>query len=209
MTDLRKCIVYRNLKEMVEPEHTALVVWDVQNRLVNMIFNKEEFTQNLKGLIKQARNSNIPIIYSKIFPVPKEYESSFRTYLSLRRIGADDPKKLANFMQPGSPEAEIYSEVAPLDTDVVIDKPGTSFFIGTNLDYMLRNRGITTILWSGISTEHGISSSARDSACRGFYTIVVDDCVSSSDKEMHESALRILEKVCVVASSKDIISEWK
>jgi len=73
----------------------------------------------------------------------------------------------------------------------------------------MRNRGVNTILFTGVSTEIGIDPSARDSANRGFYTIVVEDCVSSSDKEMHESAIKILRKVCLVIPSQDIVKEWK
>ena len=73
---------------------------------------------------------------------------------------------------------------------------------------MLRNRGINTILFTGISTEMGIDSSARDSANRGFYTIVIEDCVSSPDKDMHESALRTLKSVCRVMPSIEIIKAW-
>jgi len=65
-----KSTIYKNLQEIVNPEHTALVVWDVQNALVNHSFNKDEFLQNLKALIQAARDSNIPIIYTKITPLP-------------------------------------------------------------------------------------------------------------------------------------------
>ena len=52
-------IVYESLKEIVEPEHSCLVVWDVQNGLVDRIFNKEEFMTNLKNFIEKLRNSLI------------------------------------------------------------------------------------------------------------------------------------------------------
>ncbi|MBM2824510.1 MAG: hypothetical protein HW402_174 [Dehalococcoidales bacterium] len=204
-----KRTIYQNLAEMVAPEHTALVVWDVQNGLANAIFNKVEFTKNLKSFIATARKINIPVIYTKITPLPRQYESAFRLYTQMKRAGVDDLEKLPPFMQPGSPESEIYPDVAPLASDVVLNKHTTSIFIGTHFESMMRNRGIKTILFTGISTEIGIDSSARDSANRGFYTIVVEDCVSSSDKESHESTLKVLKKVCVVAPSKDIAKEWK
>ena len=209
MKALGKSVIYRNLQEIVDPEHTALVIWDVQNALVNSAFNKEEFLQNLKLLIEAARSNKVPIIYAKITPLPRHYESSWRTYMFMKRYGVDDPEKLPPFMQPGSPESEIHSEVSPADNDVILNKHTPSIFIGTHFEYMMRNRGINTILFTGISTEIGVDSSARDSANRGFYTVVVEDCVSSSDKEMHESALRTLGKVCLVLPSKDIMKQWK
>ena len=55
----------------------------------------------------------------------------------------------------------------------------------------------------------GIASSARDSANRGFYTVVVGDCVSSWDREIHEMTLKVLERVCIVADSNELIKEWE
>ena len=126
----------------------------------------------------------------------------------------DEPEKLPSFLQPQVPESEIHfeipSEVSPLDNDVVINKHTPSIFMGTHFENMMRNRGINTILFAGISTEIGIDSSARDSSNRGFYTIVVEDCVSSSvSKEMHEAALKTLGVVCLIIPSNDIMKEWK
>lgn len=203
-----KSPVFRNLREIAGLEHTALVLWDVQNFLVNSIFNKEQFIQNLKSFVESARSNDVPIIYTKITPLPRQYESPFRIYTQMKRYGLDDPDKLPPFMQPGSPEAEIYSDFSPKPDDVVLNKHTPSIFIGTHFEYLMRNRNIKTILFTGISTEIGIDSSARDSANRGFYTVVVDDCVSSSDEELHKAALKTLRRVCIVASSRDIMKEW-
>lgn len=201
--------MYKSLKEIVGTDHTALVIWDVQNALVSSIFNKEEFLQNSKLLIKAARSNKIPIIYTKITPLPGDYESSWGTFMLMRRYGVDDPEKLPQFWKGATPESEIHNEVNPMAGDLIIKKHTPSIFIGTHFENMMRNRGINTILFSGISTDIGIDSSARDSANRGFYTIVVQDCVSSSDKEMHEAALKTLGRICLVLPSKDIMEEWK
>lgn len=201
--------MYMNLKEIIEPNHTALLVWDVQNLLVNGIFNKKEFLKKLKSLIEIARIKNIPIIYSKITPLPKDYESSFRTYMFMKRFRIKDPEKLPRFLVPGTPEAEIPSEVAPLDTDIIIEKNTASIFIGTNFEYLMRNKGIDTILFTGIATEFGVASSARDSCNRGFYTVVVEDCVSSFNQKHHEMTLEILKTICLVESSPNILKEWE
>ena len=201
--------MYMNLKEIVEPNHTALLVWDVQNLLVNGIFNKEDFLKDLKSLIEIARGKKIPIIYSKITPLPKDYESSFRTFMFMKRFKIKDPEKLPRFLEPGTPGAEIPSEVAPLDTDIVIEKNTASIFIGTNFEYLIKNKGIDTILFTGISTEFGVASSARDSCNRGFYTVIVKDCVSSFNQKMHEMTLEILKTICLVEPSQNIVKEWE
>ncbi len=209
MSTSGKPTIYRNLQEMVNPEHTVLVVWDVQNALVNRSFNKDDFLKNIKVLIKAARDSNIPLIYTKITPLPINYESPFRLYMQMKRSGITDLDKLPTFMSIGSPEAEIYSEVSPADNDIVLNKHTPSIFIGTHFENMMRNQGVDTIVFTGISTEIGIASSARDSANRGFYTVVAEDCVSTSNKEVHESTLKLLESICVVVPSQEIMKEWK
>lgn len=205
----QKPMLFTNLKEIVEPKHTCLVVWDVQNALVNSIFNRDQFLKSLKTVIAAARKNNVLIAYTKITPLPVSLESPWRLYMMMKRFGVDDPNKLRQWLVPGSPEAQIPDEVKPADDDLVLNKHTASVFIGTHFEYVLMNRGINTILFSGISTEIGIDSSARDASNRGFYTIVLDDCVSSPDKEMHDSALKVLHRVCLVMPSADVISQWK
>ena len=209
MTDRRRLEILTQLKDIVAPAHTALLVWDVQNALFDRIFNQEDFLKNTKRLIELARSRQIPIVYSKITPLPREYESPFRTYMFMKRLGMDDPEKLPQFMTPGTHEAEIQEEIAPRDGDFVFDKHTTSIFIGTHFEMMMRQRGVETILFAGISTEIGIASSARDSANRGFYTVVVGDCVSSSDREAHNMTLKILKRLCIVSESEALIKAWE
>lgn len=195
-------------KDIVDPAHTALLVWDVQNALFDRIFNQGAFLKNIKTLIEKARSLEIPILYARIKPLPMEYESAFRKYMFMKRLGIEETEKLPRFIVPGTPPAEIHDEVSPQEGDIVLDKHTASIFIGTPFERMMRQRGVKTILFAGISTEMGIASSARDSANRGFYTIVVEDCVSSWDREMHEMSLKVLERVCIVSTSEELIKEW-
>ena len=111
-------------------------------------------------------------------------------------------------MKPGGPEAEINATIAPNEGDVILNKHTANIFFGTNFEQWMHFRGIQTILFTGISTEIGIEHSAREASIRGFYTVVVSDCVSSSDKTAHEMALKIMSRLCLVMSSKDIMQEW-
>jgi nicotinamidase-related amidase len=70
---------------------------------------------------------------------------------------------------------------------------------------MMRNKGMTTLIFTGIATEAGIESSARDASNRGFYPVVASDCVSSMDKDAHERSLKNLAKTAVVTTSADIL----
>jgi nicotinamidase-related amidase len=197
-------IVYENIREIVEPRHSCLIVWDVQNGLVDKIFNKEEFMATLKNFIEKMRGK-VPVVYTMITPPPKGFASSWNYYSMMRRFNVDDINKLPPFMAIGSEERAIPEIVKPQPTDIVLEKPTPSILIGTNFEYLMRNRGITTLIFTGIATEIGIESSARDASNRGFYPVVVSDCVSSSDKEAHERSLRNLAKLLIVDKSGDIL----
>jgi len=196
--------VYTTLAEIVDPGHSCLVVWDVQNGLVDRIFNKEEFLNNLKDLVENMRKK-MPVVYTLITPPRREFQSSWYLYNMMRRYNVKEIDKLPNLFARGSKEREIPEVVKPADTDIMLEKPAASIFIGTNFEYLMRNRGITTLILTGIATEMGIESSARDAANRGFYPVVVSDCVSSMDKDGHERSLKNLEKVVIVKSSNEIL----
>lgn len=198
---------YEDLKSIVSPEHTCLVVWDVQNALVNSIFNRETFLRNLKNLIGLARAKGVRVFYTMISPLPVDFESGFRRYIYTRRYGSSGSG--GRFMEPGSPESEIAEDVRPADGDVVIRKNTADIFIGTNFDLMMRNGGIESLVFTGISTEIGVESSARSAGNRGYYPVVVKDCVSSPNKDLHEMALRILDAVCITATYSEIGEFWK
>jgi nicotinamidase-related amidase len=208
MKMLGKLAILENLKEIVNPEYTALVLWDCQNGLVNNIFNREEYLANLKALLGAARGQKIPVVYTKITPLPVGYQSAWSIYQALRRFGVDDPSRIPVFMKAGSPEAEIDASVAPAADEIILNKHSSNIFFGTNFEQLMCFRGIQTILFTGIATEYGVEHSAREAAIRGFYTIVVSDCVSSSDRTLHEMALKIMPRVCLVLPSKDIMKEW-
>ncbi len=208
MKTLGKLTIFENPKEIANPEHTALVLWDCQNGLVDHIFNRDEYLANLKALLAAGRRHRIPVVYTKITPLPAGYQSSWSIHQAMKRFGIDDPSKIPVFMKPGSPEAEIAAALAPVEGDVVLNKHTANIFFGTNFEQLMRFRGIQTILFTGIATEYGVEHSAREAAIRGFYTVVVSDCVSSPDKTAHEMALKIISRMCLVLPSKDIIKEW-
>jgi len=208
MKTLGRLTIFENLKEIANPEHTALVLWDCQNGLVDNIFNREEYLENLKALLTAARHQKVAIIYTKITPLPTGYQSGWGIYQNMKRFNVSDPSKIPIFMKPGSPEAEINAALAPVVGEVVLNKHTPNIFFGTNFEQLMRFRGVQTILFAGIATEYGVEHSARESAIRGFYTVVVPDCVSWTVKTAHEMALEIMPRMCLVLPSNDIMKEW-
>ena len=191
-------IIFTEIEEIVDPSHTALVVWDVQNITVKFIFNKNEFLDNLNLLIQSARESKIPIFYTAIEILPLKYQSSATIYTFNKLFG----------QQMQLTEQELDFVVKPAQGETTMNKHSASIFIGTDFERIVRNAGITTIIFTGIATEFGIESSARDSLNRDFYTVVVSDTVSSLDQESHIRSLENMKKLIDIVSSKELINIW-
>jgi len=92
----------------------------------------------------------------------------------------------------GEPGWEIVSEVAPVVGEVVIDKPGKGAFYATDLDLVLRSRGITHLVLTGITTDVCVSTTMREANDRGYECLVLSDCTGATDPENHTAALRMV-----------------
>ena len=196
--------IFESLQEIVHPSHTALVVWDVQNALVKSLFNRDEFLPALKKLVESLRGK-VPVFYTLITPLPPEFQSGWTYYLRMRMFRVQDPSKLPPFMVPGTGDRDVAEAVRPRPGDVLIEKATANIFLGTNFEAMLRNRGIKSLIFTGIATEMGVELSARDAAARGFYPVIAVDCVSSGDKNAHDRSLANMNRLAVTASSGEII----
>jgi nicotinamidase-related amidase len=92
----------------------------------------------------------------------------------------------------GEPGHDIIPELYPLAGEPVIDKPGKGAFYQTDLELMLRNRGIDWLLVCGVTTEVCVHTSVREANDRGYRAIVVGDCCGSYFPEFHEVGLRMI-----------------
>jgi nicotinamidase-related amidase len=199
-------IIYNTIEEILDPSHTALVVWDVQNLNVSRIFNKEEFISNLSLIIELARKATVPIFFTRIHVLPMRFESSARIY-TFSKLGFDRTPLLRMGQQPT--EEDIAFAIKPLQqSEIVIDKHAASIFIDTSFEYMLRNAGIISVVFTGIATEIGIESSARDGFNRGLYSVVVSDCVSSYNKDGHNRSLENMKNLIIIITSKEVENIW-
>ena len=124
----------------------------------------------------------------------------------MRMFQIDDPAKMPVFMAPGSPDREIPESVKPREGDLQLEKSTPNIFLGTNFELMMKNRGIKTLIFTGIATEMGVEHSARDAAARGFYPVVVSDCVSSMNQEGHERSLANMTRMAMTVESKELLS---
>ena len=190
--------INQEIKEIVNPSRTALLIWDVQNMLVNNIFNADVFLSNTKNVISSAREKRIPIVFSKINPLPERFESPVRKYFWKNRLMK--MKQIPNGFDLA---------IEPLEDEIVMPKNTASIFIGTNFEQLLRNAGITTIVFIGIATEIGVESSARDALNRGFFPVIITDAVSSSNQEAHNRSLENIGNMMILLKSEEITSLWQ
>jgi len=107
------------------------------------------------------------------------------------RIGARGP--MGRILVRGEPGHDIIAELHPLPGEPVIDKPGKGAFYQTDLELMLRNRGIGTLLVCGVTTEVCVNTTVREANDRGYRCIVLADCCASYFPEFHEAGLAMIK----------------
>ena len=107
------------------------------------------------------------------------------------RIGARGP--MGRILVRGEPGHDIIPELYPLKDEPVIDKPGKGAFYQTDLELMLRNRGIDTLFVCGVTTEVCVNTTVREANDRGFRCVVLSDCCASYFPQFHEAGLAMIK----------------
>jgi nicotinamidase-related amidase len=107
------------------------------------------------------------------------------------RIGAMGP--MGRILVRGEPGHDIIPELYPAAGEPVIDKPGKGAFYQTDLELMLRNRGVETLLVCGVATEVCVNTTVREANDRGFRCVVLADCCASYFPEFHDMGLRMIK----------------
>ena len=190
--------ITETLAEIVDPQHSCLVVWDVQTALVGRVFDRADYVARLAPFVAELR-VKMPVAYTLITPLPPAFQGAWNTYAAMRRMGVSDPAQLKPFLVPGTPDYQVPEAMAPLAGDLVLPKSSPNLFLGTRFETLMRLRGVQTLIFTGIATEMGIETSARDAGARGFFPVVVSDGVSSMDQEAHQRSLMGLAKSAIVA----------
>ncbi len=107
------------------------------------------------------------------------------------RIGAPGP--MGRILVRGEPGHDIIPALYPAAGEPVIDKPGKGAFYQTELELMLRNRGIDNLLVCGVTTEVCVNTTVREANDRGYRCIVLSDCCASYFPEFHEAGLAMIK----------------
>lgn len=106
------------------------------------------------------------------------------------RIG--DPGPMGRILVRGEPGHGIIPELAPAAGEPVVDKPGKGAFFATDLDLILRNRGITELLVCGVTTEVCVHTTVREANDRGYRCVVVGDACGSYFPDFHKTGLAMI-----------------
>ena len=107
------------------------------------------------------------------------------------RIG--DPGPMGRILVRGATGHDIVPELYPIPGEPVIDKPGKGAFYATDLELILRDRGIKTLIVCGVTTEVCVHTSVREANDRGYECVVLSDCVGSYFPEFQKSALAMIK----------------
>ena len=194
----------------LEPQKTALIVVDMINAIAKgqgppytISPARQAVIESFQRLIAHCRQVGTPIIYCTN---------------ERRPDGADAPKTISdvtggsggNPMAPGSVATQVVDELKPEPEDFLQVKTRFSAFYGTNVESILRSLGTETILVGGISTQRSVEGTARDAKNRDLQCVVVSDCCTAGEQDVHEMTVNhVLPLLVRVRTTDEVIAGLK
>lgn len=179
----------------LDPQTTAIVLIEYQNEFASEggvlhpavagVMASTEMLANTVRLVEEARKRGVTIMHAPITFAPGYNELSRHPYGILK--GVVDGKCFVK----GTWGAEIVTALAPVEGDIVIEgKRGLDTFASTNIDFILRNKGIRTVVLGGFLTNCCVESTMRTAYEHGFDVVTLTDCVAATSQEEHANAIR-------------------
>ncbi|MFW0785806.1 cysteine hydrolase [Gordonia sp. CPCC 206044] len=201
----------RSLAELVDPRHTAIITQECQGAVVGP-------DAGLKALADEARREALPNI-GRLLKVARDAEVRVVHCLVQRRddgLGSNHNAALfavgrsSVSIAPGSPGASLLPEFGPEPADVVLTRThGLGPMGGTDLDAVLRNLGVTTIVAVGVSLNVAIPNLVMDAVNAAYRVVLPRDAVAGVPAEYGEAMIRnTLRMLCTVTTTDELSSAW-
>lgn len=151
---------------------------------------------NMQRLQAACRASGIEVLYTVIEALTQDGRDLSLDY------------KISNLFVPrGAWDAKVLDDIAPVADEMVIPKTSSSVFMSTNIDYVLRNLGVRSLIIAGVLTDQCIDSAVRDACDLGYLVTVPADACATLTQERHDWSLRNNRGYCRQVATDDLVRE--
>jgi nicotinamidase-related amidase len=186
------------------PSSTALLVIDMQRdflehggfgeRLGNDVETLQRTVTPTRRVLDAFRAAGLHVIHTREGHRPDLADLPEAKKLRGRlKTGIGDPGPMGRILVRGEYGHDIIDELKPAPGEPVVDKPGKGAFYATDLDSMLHNRGIRSLVVCGVTTEVCVNTTVREANDRGYDCLVLEDCVGSYFPEFQVAALAMIK----------------
>jgi biuret amidohydrolase len=181
----------QTLEEACQPQHLALLVYDMQIGILRQMDDGEAVTRRVREVLQAARAAGVRTVFVRHVTMPRRLmgAAQLRMWAWQRRESAAE---VVSAFPPGGDDARIAPDVEPAADEAVFDQLTMSAFEGTPLDIVLRDCGVTAVAVVGVALEVGVEPTVRHAADLGYIPIVVTDACGAGDRAAGARSLETL-----------------